>query len=322
MVIYVNEIFFLLFAFLTVFLSIKISYYADRISNNSGVNKALIGGIVLAGITSLPEFVTCFSAIIVGNPALAMGDVLGSNLFNIFMICFFDLIFIKKMIFLETSKDHNRVLIILIINYIFLLLSVGQILNYSIMSFGIPSIIIVLTYIYYIKNISRFSDSKIILKEETNTKRDVLLLILFSFFMIGSSILLTIIVNNLSIIYPKFSSSFLGAIFLGITTSLPEVVTFYTLICIRNYDLALSNILGSNLFNLLVLSTGDVLLSKPIYNYFDKDILFIILLGLLFIFFCFLSNNKKKYISFIRYSLLSGIVVLLYLSFWILKFII
>lgn len=83
-----NEIFFLIFAFLTVFLSIKLSYYADLLSKTSGVSKALVGGIVLAGVTSLPEFVTCFSAMVVNNPALAIGDIIGSNLFNLFMICF------------------------------------------------------------------------------------------------------------------------------------------------------------------------------------------------------------------------------------------
>ena len=117
-----NEILFLVFAFLTVFLSVKLSYYADRLSKTSLVSGALIGGIVLAGVTSLPEFVTCFSAIIVGNPALAIGDVLGSNLFNIFMICFFDVIFIRKMIFSKTARSHNLVLLILIVNYLILYL--------------------------------------------------------------------------------------------------------------------------------------------------------------------------------------------------------
>ena len=80
-----NEIFFLLFAFLTVFLSIRLSYYADGLSKTSGFNGLLIGGLVIAGVTSLPELVTCFSAIAVSNNELAVGDILGSNVFNIFM---------------------------------------------------------------------------------------------------------------------------------------------------------------------------------------------------------------------------------------------
>ena len=79
----------------------------------------------------------------------------------------------------------------------------------------------------------------------------VLKLVVTAIFMVMSSVILTVIVNNLSVIYPSFSSSFLGAIFLGITTSLPEVITFYTLVTIKSYDLALSNILGSNLFNFI-----------------------------------------------------------------------
>ena len=314
-----NEIFFLVFAFLTVFLSIKLSYYADGLSKTTGISGALVGGIVLAGVTSLPEFVTCFSAILVGNPALAIGDVLGSNLFNIFMICFFDIVFIKKMIFTKTMKSHNLVLILLLINYIILYLFISKLMTFSVLSIGIPSLVIVITYILYIKSIPKVDEDKVIINGTDSYL--VIKLIITSILMIMSSVLLTIIVNNLSNIYPSFSSSFLGAIFLGVTTSLPEVITFYTLISINSYDLALSNILGSNLFNLLVLAVGDLLVfGYPIYNFSDSDTIIIVLLGLVFTFMCLISNLRKRVSFGISYIFVSGFVVILYLSFWITKF--
>lgn len=314
-----NEIFFLVFAFLTVFLSIKLSYYADGLSKTTGVSGALVGGIVLAGVTSLPEFVTCFSAILVGNPALAIGDVLGSNLFNIFMICFFDIVFINKMIFTKTMKSHNLVFILLLINYIILYLFISKLMTFSVLSIGIPSLVIVITYILYIKSIPKVDEDKVIINGTDSFL--IVKLIITSILMIMSSVLLTIIVNNLSNIYPSFSSSFLGAIFLGVTTSLPEVITFYTLISINSYDLALSNILGSNLFNLLVLSIGDFLVfGYPIYDFSDRDTIVIVLLGFVFIFMCLISNLRKRVKFGISYIFLSVIVVILYLSFWITKF--
>ncbi len=315
-----NEIFFLVFAFLTVFLSIKLSYYADVLSKTSNVSKALIGGIVLAGVTSLPEFVTCFSAIFVGNPTLAMGDILGSNLFNIFMICFFDVIFIKKMIFSCTSKGHNLVFLILILNYIVIYFFVSKIINFSLFNIGIPSLVILITYIYYLKSIPKFEDASVNINDSSNN-HTALKLIVTAVFMVMSSIVLTIIVNNLSRIYPSFSSSFLGAIFLGITTSLPEVVTFYTLINIKSYDLALSNIIGSNFFNLLVLAIGDIFVSGySIYNFSDKDTIPIIVLGLIFTIFCLVSNNRKNPKNLFSYSLFSFIIIFLYLGFWVINF--
>ncbi|MGM9879512.1 MAG: sodium:calcium antiporter [Bacilli bacterium] len=316
-----NEILFLVFAFLTVFLSIKLSYYADRISKTSLVSGALIGGIVLAGVTSLPEFVTCFSAIMVGNPTLAIGDVLGSNLFNIFMICFFDIVFIRKMIFSCTSKSHNLVLLILLVNYLVLYLFISKIFDFSLFSIGIPSIVIIITYIIYIKSISKFCDNEVVINDSGDSHL-ILKLVVTAIFMVMSSVILTIIVNNLSIIYPSFSSSFLGAIFLGITTSLPEVITFYTLVTIGSYDLALSNIVGSNLFNLLVLAVGDILVfGYSIYDFSDRDTILIVILGFVFTLVCLFSNNRKSVRNSLSYILLSLLVIVLYLSFWITNFI-
>lgn len=74
---------FLFLAGLTVFLSFKLSYYADLLNKTTNISGVFIGGILLAGITSLPEFVTCLSSIFLNNPYLAIGDILGSNFFNI-----------------------------------------------------------------------------------------------------------------------------------------------------------------------------------------------------------------------------------------------
>lgn len=316
-----NEIFFLIFAFLTVFLSIKLSYYADLLSKTSGVSKALVGGIVLAGVTSLPEFVTCFSAMVVNNPALAIGDIIGSNLFNLFMICFFDIVFIKKMIFLNTSRLHNIVILILILNYLALYFFVSKIFDFSLLSIGFPSILIIATYILYLKKIPKFEVDSYVINEDGSSKKTAVKLVIVSLCMVISSVLLTIVVNNISIAHPSFSSSFLGAIFLGITTSLPEVVTFYALINIKSYDIAVSNIIGSCLFNLLVLAIGDIVfLGYPVYMFSDNDTLILVILGLLFLVSCLIINYRKRCKNLFSYGFISFLVIVTYLGFWLSKF--
>lgn len=316
-----NEIFFLIFAFLTVFLSIKLSYYADLLSKTSGVSKALVGGIVLAGVTSLPEFVTCFSAMVVDNPALAIGDIIGSNLFNLFMICFFDIVFIKKMIFLNTSRLHNIVILILILNYLALYFFVSKIFDFSLLSIGFPSILIIATYILYLKKIPKFEVDSYVINEDGSSKKTAVKLVIVSLCMVISSVLLTIVVNNISIAHPSFSSSFLGAIFLGITTSLPEVVTFYALINIKSYDIAVSNIIGSCLFNLLVLAIGDIVfLGYPVYMFSDNDTLILVILGLLFLVSCLIINYRKRCKNLFSYGFISFLVIVVYLVFWLSKF--
>lgn len=316
-----NGIFFLIFAFFTVFLSIKLSCYADELSKRDSVNNAVVGGIVLAGVTALPEFVTCFSAITINNVSLAMGDVLGSTIFNFFMVCVFDIIFIKKMFFCKISSFHNLTLILLMLNYIVIFLCCLFFKTFTLFLIGLPSLFIFISYIFYIVSMSKSDDAVIVNDNRGFDEHLVLKLVITSMLLVLSSLLLTIVVNNLSVIYPFFSSGFLGAIFLGITTSLPEVVTFYALIGINNYDLAFSNIIGSNMFNLLVLAFGDLIVSKSIYRFYDRDILVIVILGFIFSLLCLFANKRKMFNSSkVRYASVSFIVVFLYLFFWIANF--
>ena len=312
---------FLLFAFFTVFLSIKLSYYADLLSKTSKVSKALIGGILLAGVTALPEFVTCLSAVFLANPALALGDVLGSNFFNIFIIAFFDLFFLKKFMFRKLSKNHYIVYILLITNYIFMYLFVHDLLSLSLLGIGLPSLIIFITYFIYVRKIAS-NDSKDLEKDSSkNVKNLPLKLFIAALLMVISSISLTFLVNKISLMYPAFSSSLIGAILLGITTSLPEVITFYTLITLNNYDLAQANIIGSNLFNLFVLGVSDFFLKgSSIYTYFDNDSLLILKLGILATSLCFIHHFKKFNSKKFLYLLPSLAIVFCYLIFWGLKF--
>ncbi len=312
---------FLLFAFFTVFLSIKLSYYADLLSKTSKVSKALIGGILLAGVTALPEFVTCLSAVFLANPALALGDVLGSNFFNIFIIAFFDLFFLKKFMFRKLSKNHYIVYILLITNYIFMYLFAHDLLSLSLLGIGLPSLIIFITYFIYVRKIAS-NDSEDLEKDSSkNVKNLPLKLFIAALLMVISSISLTFLVNKISLMYPAFSSSLIGAILLGITTSLPEVITFYTLITLNNYDLAQANIIGSNLFNLFVLGVSDFFLKgSSIYTYFDNDSLLILKLGILATSLCFIHHFKKFNSKKFLYLLPSLAIVFCYLIFWGLKF--
>jgi hypothetical protein len=56
------------------------------------------------------------------------------------MICFFDLVFIKKMMFYKTNKSHNLIFVLLLINYLVLYLFVD---NASLSYVGIPSLVII-----------------------------------------------------------------------------------------------------------------------------------------------------------------------------------
>jgi len=304
---------FLFLAGLTIYLSFKLSYYADILNKTSNISGVFIGGILLAGLTSLPEFVTCLSSIFLNNPYLAIGDILGSNFFNISIMCLFDILFIKTMFYNYTKNKYYIIYLLLIINYFIMYLFMGGTFNLEIFNIGLPSFIIIITYIFYLKN-AKEEETK---KEVITTKEHVLLkFFLVGLFMVIVSILLTLVVNLIAGKNPNVASSFIGAILLGITTSMPEVITFIALIKMKSFDLALSDIIGSNLFNLLILAIGDIFLkNKEIYYFVDKESMFLLVFGFILTILSFYQNNRKVVKNKLIYIVPSLIGVLLYIYY-------
>lgn len=304
---------FLFLAGLTIYLSFKLSYYADILNKTSNISGIFIGGILLAGLTSLPEFVTCLSSIFLNNPYLAIGDILGSNFFNISIMCLFDILFIKTMFYNYTKNKYYIIYLLLIINYFIMYLFMGGIFNLELFNIGIPSFIIIISYIIYLKK-AQEKDSK---KEIIKTKEHVLLkFLIVGILMVIVSIFLTLIVNLIADKNPNVASSFIGAILLGITTSMPEVITFIALIKMKSFDLALSDIIGSNLFNLLILAIGDIFLkNKEIYYFVDKESMFLLVFGFILTILSFYQNNRKVVKNKLIYIVPSLIGVLLYIYY-------
>lgn len=304
---------FLFLAGLTIYLSFKLSYYADILNKTSNISGVFIGGILLAGLTSLPEFVTCLSSIFLNNPYLAIGDILGSNFFNISIMCLFDILFIKTMFYNYTKNKYYIIYLLLIINYFIMYLFMGGIFNLELFNIGIPSFIMIISYIIYLKK-AQEKDSK---KEIIKTKEHVLLkFLIVGILMVIVSIFLTLIVNLIADKNPNVASSFIGAILLGITTSMPEVITFIALIKMKSFDLALSDIIGSNLFNLLILAIGDIFLkNKEIYYFVDKESMFLLVFGFILTILSFYQNNRKVVKNKLIYIVPSLIGVLLYIYY-------
>ena len=307
-----DGIFFLILAFCTIYTSIKLSYYGDVLSKQSKLGAAFIGGLLIASITSLPEFVTSLSAVIFDNPTLSFGDIVGSNMFNMFVLAVYNIYFFKSDFFKNTSKKHIIECLILFIDYIFIIIGTfNVVIDYI-------SVVLVIMYIAYM--IFIFKSEREEEKREKKQQYIIIKFILTAFIMIILSIFLTYQADKISKIYPNFSSSSIGAILLGITTSLPEVVTTFALIKYNNFDMAISNMLGSNIFNFLVLSFADTFIKNDhIYNYSDRYSLFYLIGGLLItilLSLCISSNKSKK----IYYLFISLLIILSYLYVWYLQF--
>ena len=78
----------------------------ERLSEQAGLEQSIVGSLIIALTTSLPEVVVALTAIGIGASDLAMGGLLGSNLFNLGILGFADLLYVDGSIFADVSSAH------------------------------------------------------------------------------------------------------------------------------------------------------------------------------------------------------------------------
>ena len=98
---------YLVVAALVTFMSIKASEYVDMLDKTTSLSGAFLGGILLSAVTSLPELFTSISStLMLDQPVLCIGNILGSNIFNYAMLSFFILTAVAKFAKCSLSKIH------------------------------------------------------------------------------------------------------------------------------------------------------------------------------------------------------------------------
>lgn len=270
-------------ASLVVFCSIKASKYIDMLDKTTKLSGAFLGGVLLSAVTSLPELFTSISAVsLLGKPSLCIGNILGSDLFNITVLSLAALCCIKHFSKARISKGNILVTVFVLLIYIALLLNMFNILNFEIATVNIVSIAVVLLYAFGVRYLA--SDNSGSSKEDEevklSTKQIVVRFTLSSVAIVILSILMTYITDDLATKY-NIGAGLAGAIFLGVATSLPEVSSTIALIRMRNFNIAVGNIVGSNLFNFLILCVADILcFGQSVYDYSDAKVVGLLEFGL------------------------------------------
>lgn len=101
-----------------VFLSGKLADLVDLLDKKTKISGAFLGGVLLAAVTSLPEFFTAISAVtIVNSPELVIGDILGSDIFNLTVLALLTISFYRHFKTSKIDKWHFVSLIVLIAMY-------------------------------------------------------------------------------------------------------------------------------------------------------------------------------------------------------------
>lgn len=261
-------IYFLFAAAITVYAAIKLSTYADVISEKSTMSGMLVGTVLLAGATSLPEVTTSISAVMINNPDIAVGNMLGSNLFNIFILAMFDLYFRQKQLFNEASRDHLYTaglgLSLTVLTMIALIVRV----DLTFVGIGIDALFIAALYgvgIYYIGKRPQQPSTEQEVEQEvgasvtdtTSVKQAVVRFVIAALVIMGAGTALSVTGDQIAVV-TGLGSSFVGSFLIAASTSLPEAVAVFVALKLRNVNLAFGSILGSNIFNMLIIAMSDI----------------------------------------------------------------
>jgi cation:H+ antiporter len=243
---------------------INLIRYGDAIAAQTGLSRSWIGLILVATVTSLPELVTGLSAVTVAAaPDIAVGDALGSCVFNLVILAVIDVSYRKGAIY--SIAGHGHVMsagfgVILMTGAGIALLLSEQGLMPSIGHVSFASLAILLIYLVAMRALYLTEQRTIsppdLKPTELPLKAALMRFGIASAVITGAGIWLPMIGVELARLM-GWSDSFVGTLFIAFATSVPELATTWGAIRIGAIDMALGNLLGSNLFDVVILAIDD-----------------------------------------------------------------
>ena len=273
---------------LVLFFGTKLSRYGDIIAEKTGLGGIWVGLLLLAIITSLPEIITGISAVTMvgGNKGadLALGTLFGSNMLNLFLLAILDTVCKQGPLLTAAIARNGHILAALL--GVALMAFAGLIIFLSadiwegaIWHLGVYGFILVVIYIAGSRFIFKRERQQPLLKppkyEDTPSRKAYAGFAVSALAIIGAGTWLALIGDEISTTY-GWGASFVGTLLLAITTSLPELVVALAALRLGSPDMAIADILGSNMFNIGIgVFFYDLFSSEgPIFSLVSKSNIF------------------------------------------------
>ncbi|MCJ8345682.1 hypothetical protein MJH12_09080 [bacterium] len=246
---------------------IKLTQYGEDLEEKAGFSAGFIGAFLLAACTSLPELVASFSSVYIMNaPQLALGNIFGSNTFNLCILAVLDLFFIKECLYHKVDKSIVKVIAIGQILTILALFGIHlngdfTALHFdwggkSIFSMNIFLLLVFVTYIFTASILTDIEDEDSEGQESEKPNSKDKWIAIGKFALTGlivciSGVWLTYTCDIIADI-SGLGKTFVGSLLLAFATSLPEATVCLTALRMQAYTLVFGNVLGSNIFNIFI----------------------------------------------------------------------
>jgi cation:H+ antiporter len=259
---------FLVAALVIVFAGVRLARYGDVLGEKTGMGRSWVGVVLLAATTSLPELFTGIgSTALAPLPNIAVGDVLGSCMFNLLILSFMDAVQPEP---LSTRAHQGHTLSVGFGTVLTGIAGIGLLGNPQLPALGWVGLYTpVLIALYFVSMRLIFAHERHRRARETEEVAEELQ---YGEIPLRTAILhycgAAVLVVGASLSLPRLGAAlahqtglgeaFVGSLFIAITTSLPEIVVSLAAVRLGAIDLGIGNVLGSNLFNLLILGLDDV----------------------------------------------------------------
>lgn len=250
-----------------------LSRYGDIIAEKTGMSASWVGLILLSTATSLPELVTGISAITLANaPNIAVGDVLGSTVFNLAILVMLDALYQKETLYSRAAQGHilSAALGAMLIGFAgFSLLLDHAHMSPLLLHIGLYSPIIILVYFaamraihrYEHRTLDQYTEASAERYPHTTLKQAIKGYSLAAVAVVVAGTWLPFVATDISALM-GWGQSFVGTLLVAAVTSAPEAAVTISALRIGALDMAIANLLGSNLFDVLILAIDDLFYTK------------------------------------------------------------
>lgn len=256
------------------------------------VPAVIIGLTIVALGTSAPEAAVSITAGITGNNAIALSNVVGSNLFNLLVVL--GACAVIKPLTVEKNIIKRDFPILLGVSVLLPILAINMVIG------RIDGIILLVVFIGFIAlMVGSALKNRVTEDDDSIKKRHPAISVLF--ILIGIAAIIfggDLVVDSASAIAASFglSQTLIGLTIVAVGTSLPELVTSIVASRKGQTDLAVGNVVGSNLFNIIfILGTSSTITPIPLASFGDiYDMLFVLAVTLMVFLFCFRSKKINR----------------------------
>lgn len=251
----------------------RLTHLADAIGEKTGMSRSWVGLLLLAAVTSLPELATGISAVTAAHaPNIAVGDVLGSTVFNLVLLVLLDLLHRPDTIYRHASTGH-----VLSAGFGVILLGVvgaGVLLESEHLLPGFGAIggytpVLVVLYLLALRSVFSYEQRQANVRQPEQALRYAGLnlsaawvaFVFFAGVVTVAGAWLPVAGSHVAD-EMGWTRTFVGTLIVAGATSLPEVVVTLTALRLRALDMAVAGLLGSNLFDLLIIAVDDLFYTK------------------------------------------------------------